>query len=117
PSAPADATAREPFPTVRKIVSILFADVAGSTRLASTLDAETLRAVMGRFFAAMRAVAERHGGTLEKFSGDDVMVVFGVPTVREEDPLRAVRAASEMRDALVELNRDLERDHGLRLEM
>jgi class 3 adenylate cyclase/tetratricopeptide (TPR) repeat protein len=112
--SPAAATV-EPAPTVRKVVSVLFADVEGSTRLASTVDAETLRAVMGRFFAAMRAVAERHGGTLEKFSGDDVMVVFGVPTVREEDPLRAVRAASEMRDALVELNHDLERNHGVRL--
>jgi class 3 adenylate cyclase/tetratricopeptide (TPR) repeat protein len=117
PSAPADATAREPFPTVRKIVSILFADVAGSTRLASTLDAETLRAVMTRYFAAMRAVAERHGGTLEKFSGDEVMVVFGVPMIHEDDPLRAVRAASEMRDTLAQLNRELEHAHGVRLEI
>jgi class 3 adenylate cyclase len=116
--APAPAPAiSEPAPTVRKVVSILFADVAGSTRLASTVDAETLRAVMGRFFTAMRAVAERHGGTLEKFSGDDVMVVFGVPVLHEDDALRAVRAAAEMRDALLELNRDLERDHGVRLEI
>ena len=112
--APAE---REPMPTVRKVVTVLFADVAGSTRLASTVDAETLRSVMGRFFAAMRAVAERHGGTLEKFSGDDVMVVFGVPTVYEDHAVRAVRAGAEMRDALAELNRELERDHGVRLEV
>ena len=116
--APAPAPAvSEPAPTVRKVVSVLFADVAGSTRLASTVDAETLRAVMGRFFTAMRAVAERHGGTLEKFSGDEVMVVFGVPVLHEDDALRAVRASAEMRDALLELNRDLERDHGVRLEI
>ena len=88
---------REPMPTVRKVVTILFADVAGSTRLASTVDAETLRTVMGRFFATMRAVAERHGGTLEKFSGDEVMVVFGVPTrVRGS---RAPRRARRSGDA------------------
>ncbi|HET9673400.1 MAG TPA: BTAD domain-containing putative transcriptional regulator [Gaiellaceae bacterium] len=114
---PVASAEREPAPTVRKVVTVLFADVAGSTRLASSVDPELLRAVMGRFFGAMRAVAERHGGTLEKFSGDEVMVVFGVPTLHEDDALRAVRAAAEMRDTLAELNRDLERDHGVRLEI
>jgi tetratricopeptide (TPR) repeat protein len=72
---------------------------------------------MRRFFAAMMAVIERHGGTLEKFSGDEVMAVFGVPVVHEDDALRAARAALEMRSALDELGDALEREHGVRLQM
>ena len=112
PAAAAPAT-----PTVRKVVTVLFADVVGSTRLAATLDAETIRAMTARFFGAMRSVVTRHGGTLEKLSGDEVMAVFGVPKVHEDDALRAVRAAAEMRGTLDELNGELERDHGVRIEM
>jgi class 3 adenylate cyclase/tetratricopeptide (TPR) repeat protein len=115
-AAPPRVKAR-PVPTVRKIVTVLFADVAGHTHLATTLDPEALRNVMRRFFTAMSAVIERHGGTLEKFSGDDVMAVFGVPVVHEDDGLRAVRAATEMRSALTELGDALEREHGVRLAM
>jgi class 3 adenylate cyclase/tetratricopeptide (TPR) repeat protein len=80
-------------------VTVLFCDVAGSTALGERLDPEALRGVMGRYFELARTAIERHGGTLEKFIGDAVMAVFGVPTVREDDALRAVRAAEELRDA------------------
>ncbi len=98
---------------VRKTVTVLFCDVTGSTSLAERLDPESMRNVMSRFFAEMRAVLERHGGTVEKFIGDAVMAVFGIPSVHEDDALRAVRAASEMREALAILNDELERDRGV----
>ncbi len=84
---------------VRKTVTVLFSDVTGSTALGEQLDPESLRTVMGRYFGAMKAVIERHGGTVEKFIGDAIMAVFGIPTLHEDDALRAVRAAAEMRDA------------------
>ena len=68
---------------------------------------------MGRYFDEMRTILERHDGTVEKFIGDAVMAVFGVPVVHEDDALRAVRAARQMRDGLEELNKELERDHGV----
>src|SRR5580765_382568 len=88
---------------VRKTVTILFSDVVGSTSLGEQLDPESLRGVMSRYFDEMRAAIERHGGTVEKFIGDAVMAVFGVPVVHEDDALRAVRAAVEMREAFPEL--------------
>jgi class 3 adenylate cyclase len=84
----------------RKVVTVLFCDVAGSTALGERLDPEALRALMASYFEVARTAIERHGGTLEKFIGDAVMAVFGVPTVREDDALRAVRAAEELRDAV-----------------
>ena len=83
---------------LRKVVTVLFCDIAGSTALGERLDPEALRAVMARYFDVAKAAIERHGGTLEKFIGDAVMAVFGVPTIREDDALRAVRAAQEIRD-------------------
>src|SRR4029077_763729 len=74
------------------------------------LDPESLRQVMRRYFDAARSVIEQHGGTVEKFIGDAVMAVFGVPTLHEDDALRAVRAAVALRDALTLLNVELERD-------
>ncbi|HEX9411783.1 MAG TPA: adenylate/guanylate cyclase domain-containing protein [Actinomycetota bacterium] len=100
---------------VRKTVTVVFADVTGSTKLGERLDPESLRRVMGRYFAEMKGALERHGGTVEKFIGDAVMAVFGIPTLHEDDALRAVRAASEMRDRLAHLNDELERDWGVRL--
>ena len=100
---------------VRKIVTIVFCDVTGSTELGEQLDPESMRKVMGRYFDAMRAALERHGGTVEKFIGDAVMAVFGIPQLHEDDALRAVRAAVDMHAALEDLNHELERDHGVHL--
>jgi class 3 adenylate cyclase/tetratricopeptide (TPR) repeat protein len=102
---------------VRKTVTVVFADVAGSTGLGERFDPESVRRIMVRYFDEMRGVVERHGGTVEKFIGDAVMAVFGVPRVHEDDALRAVRAAVEMRERLTALNRELERAWGVRLEM
>jgi class 3 adenylate cyclase len=77
--------------------------LTGSTALGESLDPEPLRALLARYFERMKGIVERHGGTVEKFIGDAVMAVFGVPQVREDDALRACRAAAEMRDALPEL--------------
>ena len=84
-------------------MTVLFCDVAGSTALGETTDPEALRALLARYFERMKAIVESHGGTVEKFIGDAVMAVFGVPLVHEDDALRACRAAIEMRDALPEL--------------
>jgi class 3 adenylate cyclase/tetratricopeptide (TPR) repeat protein len=99
----------------RKIVTILFADVIGSTDLGEKLDAEALRRVMERYFREMRSILEHHGGTVEKFIGDAVMAVFGIPAAHEDDALRAVRAATQMRERLAALNQDLERERGITL--
>jgi class 3 adenylate cyclase len=82
---------------------VLFCDVTGSTQLGEESDPEALRALLARFFERMKAIVESHGGTVEKFIGDAVMAVFGVPRVHEDDALRACRAAIEMRDALPEV--------------
>ncbi len=87
----------------RKTVTVLFCDVTGSTELGESLDPERLRALLARYFERMQAIVERHGGSVEKFIGDAVMAVFGVPLLHEDDALRAVRAAEEMRAALPEL--------------
>jgi predicted ATPase/DNA-binding SARP family transcriptional activator len=99
----------------RKTVTVLFSDLVESTALAEQLDPEVLHGVLSRYFEAMLAVLERHGGTVEKFIGDAIAAVFGVPVVHEDDALRAVRAAVDMRAALDNLNEDLERDLGVRL--
>jgi class 3 adenylate cyclase len=99
----------------RRTVTVLFADVADSTPLGERLDPEAVRQVMSQFFARMSTVLERHGGTVEKFIGDAVMAVFGIPDLHEDDALRAVRAATELRQTLSELNDDLERDVGVRI--
>jgi class 3 adenylate cyclase/tetratricopeptide (TPR) repeat protein len=87
----------------RKTVTVLFCDVVGSTSLGESVDPEALRALLQRYFDRMKVIVERHGGTVEKFIGDAVMAVFGVPIAHEDDAVRAVRAAAEMRDALPEL--------------
>jgi class 3 adenylate cyclase/tetratricopeptide (TPR) repeat protein len=83
----------------RKVVTVLFCDVVGSTALGESSDPEALRARMRRYFQDVRAVVERHGGVVEKFAGDAVMAVFGIPAAHEDDALRAVRAADELRGA------------------
>ncbi len=88
---------------VRKTVTVLFCDLTGSTALGEQTDPEALRALLARYFERMKTIVEAHGGTVEKFIGDAVMAVFGVPAAHEDDALRACRAAVEMRDALPEL--------------
>ncbi len=100
---------------VRKTVTILFCDLAGSTSLGEQQDPEQLRRVMSRYYEEARAVLERHGGQVEKFIGDAVMAVFGIPVLHEDDALRALRAAVELREAFVVLNEELERSFGLKL--
>jgi class 3 adenylate cyclase/tetratricopeptide (TPR) repeat protein len=102
---------------VRKTVTALFCDLTDSTGLGEHLDPETHRRVITRYFDEMRAIIERHGGTVEKFIGDAVMALFGIPQVREDDALRAVRAAAEMRDRIAELGDELQALHGVRLDV
>jgi class 3 adenylate cyclase/tetratricopeptide (TPR) repeat protein len=101
------------MPESRKTVTIVFSDVTGSTALGEQTDPEVMRRVMERYFEEMRVVLERHGGTVEKFIGDAVMAVFGIPQVHEDDALRAVRAATEMRGLLAALNEEFHRDRGV----
>jgi class 3 adenylate cyclase/predicted ATPase len=101
----------------RKTVTIVFTDVTGSTSLGEQLDPEALRGVMARYFETAQTVLERHGGTVEKFIGDAVMAVFGIPTMHEDDAVRAVRAAAELRDELETLNVELERERGVRIAL
>jgi class 3 adenylate cyclase/tetratricopeptide (TPR) repeat protein len=93
----------------RRTVTIVFADVVGSTAIGEGLDPEAHRRVQSRYFDELRTVLERHGGTVEKYIGDAVMAVFGTPIVHEDDALRAVRAATEVREVLASLNDELRR--------
>jgi predicted ATPase/class 3 adenylate cyclase len=102
---------------MRKTVTVVFSDVIGSTRLGEARDPESMRRVMSRYFDEARAVHERHGGTVEKFIGDAVMAVYGIPTLHEDDALRAVRAAAELRTRLDALNAEVGRDWGVRLQI
>src|SRR5436190_3242504 len=101
---------------VRKTVTLVFSDLKGSTNLGEKLDSEALREVMARYFDEMKGPLERHGGRIEKYIGDAIMAVFGLPRAHEDDALRAVRAAFEMKEALERLNDELERRWGVRLE-
>ena len=96
-------------------MTIVFSDVADWTSLGERHDPEQVRGVIDRYFAEVRSVLERHGGTVEKFIGDAVMAVFGTPVLHEDDALRALRAAVEVRGALAQLNVELERDFGVRI--
>jgi class 3 adenylate cyclase len=87
----------------RKVVTVLFCDVVDSTALGESTDPEAVRPVLARYFERMKEIIDRHGGTVEKFIGDAVMAVFGIPVAHEDDALRACRAAVEMREALPEL--------------
>src|SRR5262245_41042984 len=87
----------------RKTVTVLFCDVTGSTALGESVDPEAFQALLARYFERMKGILESHGASVEKFIGDAVMAVFGVPQVHEDDALRACRAAVEMRAALPEV--------------
>jgi class 3 adenylate cyclase/tetratricopeptide (TPR) repeat protein len=84
-------------------VTVLFCDLVGSTALGESTDPEAMRALLARYFEQMKAIAEHHGGAVEKFIGDAVMAVFGLPVAHEDDTRRATRAAVEMREALPQL--------------
>jgi class 3 adenylate cyclase/tetratricopeptide (TPR) repeat protein len=98
-SCAASLLATAPLREERKVVTVLFCDVTGSTELGEKLDPEALRALLAEYFERMKTIVESHGGTVEKFIGDAVMAVFGVPVLHEDDALRALRAAVEMRAA------------------
>ena len=98
----------------RKVVTVVFADLVGSTARAERLDPEDVRAILAPFHERLRAELERHGGTVEKFIGDAVVGVFGAPVAHEDDAERAVRAALSIQSAIAELN---EADPSLELEV
>jgi class 3 adenylate cyclase/tetratricopeptide (TPR) repeat protein len=110
-------TGASALPEQLKTITVLFADVTGSTELGERLDPEAVRRVMERYFELAQRVITRHGGTVEKFIGDAVMAVFGVPTIHEDDALRAIRAAADLRAELPGLNVELRRDYGTTLEL
>jgi predicted ATPase/class 3 adenylate cyclase len=116
PAEPAALEAQKSTQDVRKTVTILFTDIVDSSRLSLTLDPEALQNLLTRYFGEMGAVIRRHGGVVERYIGDEIMAMFGVPTLHEDDALRAVRAAVEMRDTLAILNDELEAGWGVQLE-
>jgi class 3 adenylate cyclase len=103
-------------PDARKPVTILFNDIVDSTELGERFEPESVRRIMARYWQTVTQVCERHGGTVEKFIGDAVMAVFGIPTAKEDHAIRGVRAAVELHEALGALNDELERDWGIRIE-
>jgi class 3 adenylate cyclase len=114
-AAAAPAPMALPAHELRKTVTLIFCDLKGSTALGETLDAEALHEVKERYFRAMAAEIERHGGKIEKYIGDAIMAVFGLPRAREDDALRAVRAAAGMQAALAQVNAELQPRYGIRL--
>jgi predicted ATPase/class 3 adenylate cyclase len=106
---------REPALDARKTVTFLFTDIVDSSRLGLALDPEALRSLLARYFGELSDVIRRHGGFVQKYIGDAIMAVFGVPILHEDDALRAVRTAIEMRDTLATLNSEFEASWGVRL--
>jgi class 3 adenylate cyclase len=104
-----------PVAGARKVVTVVFADVAGFNALGEALDPEAVRRVIERYVGEARSVLEQHGGKVEKFIGDAIMAVFGIPLLHDDDALRAVRAATELQVRLAVLNDELERDWGIRI--
>ena len=107
----------KPAMQFRRLATILFVDVVESMALAEALDAEALSRVLQRYFETVSAVLTRHGGTVEKFAGDAVMAAFGTPVSHEDDPLRAARAALDIRAGIAALNAQLVGEHGIGLEV
>ena len=110
------AVAQPPPQEVRKTVTVVFCDLKDSTALGDRLDSEALREVLALYFSAMKPVLEGHGGMIEKYIGDAIMAVFGLPRMHEDDAQRAVRAAAMMREALAEVNVTLRARFGVTLE-
>jgi class 3 adenylate cyclase len=101
----------------RRVVTLLFADVTGSTVLGERLDPERMREVLDIFFAAMKQEIEAEGGTLEKYIGDAIVAAFGTPVAHEDDPARALRAAIRMQKRLTAVNQELDTAFGVTLEI
>lgn len=107
---PGDKAVTQPLPEIlpppeeRRVVTVMFADITGSTPLAAHLDPEDMRAILTGYFNLMAEQIRRHGGTVEKYIGDAVMAVFGAPITHEDDPDRAIRAALDMQVALTRFN-------------
>jgi class 3 adenylate cyclase len=114
---PSRVAVSAPEPDRRKTVTVLFTDVVDSTSLGAALDPEVTRAVMRRYFDSVRTIVERHGGSIEKFTGDAAMAAFGIPHQHEDDSLRAVRSAAELSEAMSTLNTELEREHGVTIQI
>src|SRR4051812_26691407 len=112
--APGDAGA--PAAARRKVVTVLFCDAVGSTELGERYDPELMQHAMTRYFEAVASVVVQHGGTVEKFIGDAGMGIFGVPSVHEDDALRAVRAAKQIQRSLEELSEELAQSYGMQLK-
>ena len=107
----------QPFGDERKVVTILFADITGSTSMGEQLDPERMRSLLRTYFAAMSEVIESWGGRLEKFIGDAIMAAFGVPIAREDDAVRALRAALDMLVRLDALNATFRERHGIEMQV
>jgi DNA-binding SARP family transcriptional activator/tetratricopeptide (TPR) repeat protein len=112
-AAPEDGEAEQ----VRRLVTVVFADLVGSTTLGERLDPESLHGVLARYSEACADVLERHGGTVEKFLGDAVVAVFGLRSVHEDDALRAARAAVELRQVAREISGGVEAEWGVRIDI
>ena len=95
------------MPEERKLVTVVFADVVGSTAFGSSKDPEVVRSAMGSYFERMKGIAETYGGTVEKFIGDAVMAVWGTPTAQEDDAERAVRTALDLVTAVAALGEEI----------
>ncbi|HEV8545125.1 MAG TPA: AAA family ATPase [Candidatus Limnocylindrales bacterium] len=104
-----------PAQEVRKLVTLVFSDLKDSTALTASIDAEAMNEIKARYFGSMAVEIERHGGKVEKNIGDAIMAVFGLVRAREDDALRAVRAAAGMKDVLATLNEELQRFYGVTL--
>ena len=118
PAAPAPAPVAEtrlPPREIRKTVTLLFTDLKDSTALTGSIDAEAMNEIKARYFSAMGAEIRRHGGEVEKNIGDAIMAVFGRIRAREDDALRAVRAAHGMRQVLADLNDEFQRFYGVQI--
>jgi class 3 adenylate cyclase/tetratricopeptide (TPR) repeat protein len=103
-------------PEVRKTVTVLSVDLVGSTDLGERLDPEVLRNVLQRYYELMAGIATRFGGAVEKFIGDAILAIFGIPSVGEDDAIRAVTAAETMRDSMAELNAELADRWGVEIQ-
>ena len=111
--APLASGEAQPLHEVRKTVTLIFSDLKDSTALGERLDSEALHEVKERYFSAMAAEIKRHGGKIEKYIGDAIMAVFGLPRAHEDDALRAVRAAIGMQAVLRGLNESLSARFGV----